>query len=107
MMQLKVNGNKYVFTRENGEVVEFNHLEIAFLAFEFRKMEWIVELECEIDSNIDNLDFSQMSREEFLEDCLETLKFRWECNTIGNNSIDYQEIVVDEAEDSGIWRDEE
>lgn len=105
MMKFTTNENGMEFTRNNGEVVKFDPLEVAFLAFEFQKLEWTSELEFEIDSNIDNLDFSKTSREEFLNDCLETLKFRWECNTIGNNSIDYQEIVFDEAEDAGIWRD--
>ena len=106
MLQLKVNGNKYEFTRENGEVVEFNPIEINFITRQLERNKWLENIEFYIDSYKENFDFTEISREEFIDQCMDTLEDRWVSDTIGDN-IDYQELVVDEASNAEIWRDEE
>lgn len=104
MMKFDVNGTRYAFTRSNGEVVEFNPVEISFISHEIQKHHWRVELEYEVDSNIDNLDFSEMSKEELIDYCIDELERRWENDTL-DAEPDYQEIIFDSAQENEIWRD--
>ena len=77
--------------------------EISFIEHALEQNAWKAELEMEIDSNDDSLDFGEISKADFLDLCMDEMESKWECQTLFDNP-DYQEIVFDVANENGIWR---
>ena len=104
-MEFVVNGARYLFTRDDGEVVEFNPVEISFIDHQLERHHWRVELDLEIDSNVECLNFSKMSRDELIDCCMEELEEKWKDNDL-DSEPDYQEIVFNNAQENKMWRDD-
>ena len=94
----------FTFTRDNGEEVLFSYKEINFIEYELEKLSWRSGMEDQIEYDEDDIDFSEISKEEFLDLCMEDLESRAENMTLGND-IDYGGIVFDVAQENGMWRD--
>lgn len=84
--------------------VFFSPAEIGFIEHSLERNAWQSGIAEQVEYDEDNLDFSTITREEFIDMCDDELQNRWEiCSDIGDP--DYGGIVFDVAQENGIWRD--
>lgn len=99
------NMEQHVWEFANGtKIVKLTPAEVSFIDHALERNHWENEIDLEIDSNEDSLDFDEMPRDELLDLCMEELEDKWESGNLDNDP-DYQSIVFEVAEDNGIWRD--
>lgn len=103
-MKFHINGNGYVFERNNGEMVKLSNIELGFLSHESEKIKWRNGILDGIDADIDNLCFTDVTMEELVEECMADIEDDWELDD-GFCDPDYSEYVFDNAQIMGIWRD--
>ena len=103
-MEYGWNGKFWVF--KNGDkVVELTPVEVAFLEHAFERNTWEYEIEMEIDNEEDNINLDVMTREEFVNACIDDLESKYELGIL-ENKPDYQCVVFDVAQEIGIWRND-
>ena len=102
-MSLSFNNGVWEFVSENRTIL-LTPAEISFLAHSLERSAWEAEISLEIDSNEDNIDFSEVTKDELVDACLDELESKWELGTL-NNEPDYQCVVFDVAQENGWWRD--
>lgn len=95
---------KFINNEKPAHEIFFSPEEISFIGHALERVGWKSNIDIEIDNNYDNIDFENMSRDEFMDLCMDELESKWECGML-NNEPDYQEIVFDVAQENGIWRD--
>ncbi len=66
-------------------------------------MEWRGNIEEAIDDDEDRYDFSKISREAFVDMCIDDMQEKYECCSLGEP--DYSDIVFGVAEDNGVWKE--
>lgn len=71
---------------------------------EFRKDKWYRGIEYAIEHNANNLCFDEMSRSEFMMECIQEIEDR--LNDGWNNYEDYDGVVFSVAESNNVWRDD-
>lgn len=79
--------------------------EAQFIAKALKRQQWRYDIENQIEYDEDNLDFSETSRNEFIDMCLEDIDARIEIYGVDNYEPNIEEIVFDVAQDNDIWRD--
>ena len=99
------NGTGYVFTRDNGEQIEFTPVEIGFVFHEMERCYWRGNIENAIERCIEQFDFDKMDEDEFVQCCLDELESKWE-NDMLDDDPDFDEVVFEIAQDNGIWRND-
>lgn len=105
MMNLTWVAEKASWKFNNGErELFFSPEEISFIEHAMERVGWEASLEEQIDYDSDNLDFSSISRDEFVRLCVDEMQSRWE-NSDNYGEPDYGGIVFDIAQDNEIWRD--
>ena len=103
-MALTYNEKKAVYEFANGtRIVQLTPAEVSFISHALERNNWAYEIDMEIESNEECIDFSAISREEFHDLCLEELESRWGNGWL-NCDPDYQCIVFDVAQEQKIWR---
>lgn len=101
-----VRTNNGLMLRREGEEFTLTSAEIYELQSHFRKLDWRSSIEERIDMDEEYLDFSKMSREEFVEECLAEAEEKWEYYfEFGEETLN--DIVYEKAQELEIWRDEE
>ena len=104
-MTLKYNDIENVWEFFNGaETIRLSAVQISFLSHEFERHGWEYGIEDEIDLCSDSIDFSEISREEFVDMCMDEMQSKWEIGYL-NTEPDYEQVVFGVAEENGIWRD--
>ena len=104
MKLVYVDDGKYELRDDSGRLLNvLTHEECNCIAEYFRHSEWRGNLEEAIDEDEDQYDFSEISREEFLDMCIEDMQEKYECCSLGEP--DYADIVFGVAEDNGIWKE--
>ena len=79
--------------------------EVNFIVQSRERERWGYDISDQIEYDEDNLDFSETTRNEFIDMCLEDIDARIEIYGVDNYEPDIEEIVFDVANDNGIWRD--
>ena len=104
-MKLTYMGNReYELRDDNGRLLEtLTHEECYCIAEYFRHQEWRGNLEDAIDDDEDRYDFSRISRDEFLDMCVDEMQRMYEECLLGEP--DYYDIVFGVAEDNEIWKE--
>lgn len=103
-MTLTYNEQKAVWEFINGEKkLELTGSELGFISHQVERNGWADCIESEIDQDEDNLIFENMSRDEFIDLCLDELESKWENMTL-DNEPDYEGVVFDVANENGVWR---
>lgn len=96
--------NSYILTRDDGSDVELSGAEMQTIQTYLRQNGWRSEVEEWIDMESDCYDFSEMPREDFVEEVLSELEDRWQNGfSFGENTV--QDATYKTAKDNGIWRD--
>ena len=101
--EVNANGTGYVFTRDNGEQIEFTPLEINFVFHAMERGYWRSNIENAIELYCECLDFDEIYEDEFIQYCLDELNSKWECGTLESDP-DFEKLVIDLAHENGIWR---
>lgn len=102
-MKIECIGNQYKLTRSDGSVITLAWNEMNCIEEYIRHRAWRSNLEDEIDDNEGNLDFSEISRDAFVDLCIDEMQSKYECCDLGEP--DYSGIVFGVAEDNDLWRD--
>lgn len=98
----------FTFTRDNGENVKLSHYEMEFIDIERRKNVWRYGFDRQIHDDEDFLCFDEISREEFIEMCVEDVDVERDLFGRANNPYkepEYADIVFNVAQENDIWRD--
>lgn len=96
--------NSYIMTRDDGSNVELSGAEMQMIQTYLRQNGWRSEVEEWIDMESDCYDFSEMTREEFVEEVLSELEDRWQNGfCFGESTV--KDTTYETAKDNGIWRD--
>jgi len=99
-----VNFNNYELRDEQGRLLnQLTYNECQCIAEYFRHSEWRGNLEEAIDEDPDQYDFSKISRDEFLDLCIEEMQRQYENCSLGEP--DYSDIVFSTAEENDIWKE--
>lgn len=80
-----------------------DHSECYCIAEYFRHSEWRGNLEDAIDEDESQYDFDKISRDEFLDMCIEEMQRKYEECLLGEP--DYADVVFSVAEENGIWKE--
>ena len=107
MMELTQMDYGYAFTQENGNVVALTWKEFNFLAQEMEKMRFRDKLkdEINIEDDFGNLDFSRISKEEFVSLCMDEALSKYEIYGDSFDSIDIEDLVFDLAQEYSVWKE--
>lgn len=96
--------HNYELLDDHGRLLNLlTHEECVCIVDYFRHSEWRGNLEEAIDKDPDQYDFSNISRDEFLDLCIEEMQRQYENCSLGEP--DYSDIVFSTAEDNGVWKE--
>lgn len=102
-MEIKRTESGYLLSRGD-ETFALTSLELGVIAHFIRKDEWRCQIEERIDMEEENFSFDNISREEFVEECVTEAENKWECCfSFGEETIN--DIVYDKAEEYEIWEE--
>lgn len=104
MMNLVSDEKGFTFTRESGEEVKFSYKEVNFIEHELTKNNWRNGIDEQIDYDEENIDFTEHSRDELINWCVDELESKFE-NSYDFGEPDYAEILFDIAQDNGMWKE--
>ena len=102
-MEIHNKNGKYIFTKQDGTQIDLNYIEVNFIEEFIRHNMWRANLEDTIDDDVDNYDFSEISRDEFVGLCIDEMQSKYEVCELGEP--DYSKITFSVAEENEIWRD--
>ena len=107
MMELKEMDYGYAFTQENGKVVAMTWKEYNFLQQEMEKNKFRNKIAEQVDfeEEEDNLDFSRLTKEEFIDMCMDDAMSKYECYGDSFEDIDPSDIVFDIAQEQAVWKE--
>ena len=106
-MQIKYNEEdcSYTLTTNNRIVVRLSNAEMRQIEDYLRRNGWKSEIEEWIDDESDCYDFSEITREAFVEKCLLEIEYWWKCGNVdvlGPNTA--HDITIDIAKDCKVWK---
>ena len=106
-MQIKYNEEdcSYTLTTNNRIVVRLSNAEMRQIEDFLRKEGWKSEIEEYIDDESDCYDFSETTREAFVEKCLLEIEYWWKFESgydLGTNTI--HNITIQFAKDCKVWK---
>ena len=87
-----------------GKTYQLTWEELKEAYEEFRNDRWYCGIGYAIEHNADNLCFDEMSRSEFMMECIREIEDR--LNDDRNDYEDYDGIVFSVAESNNVWRDD-
>lgn len=102
-MELTYMENGYYQLNSENRTVLLTYGECKCIVDYFRRLGWRGMLNAAIDNDEDHYDFSKISREEFLDMCIEEIQWKYDAGTL--HEPEYDDIVFDMAEGNGVWKE--
>ena len=102
-MEIHGENGKYIFTKQDGTQIDLEWIEVNFIEKWLRHDSWRAKIHDAIDADADSYDFSEISREEFVNLCVDEMQSKYEAYELGEP--DYSEIAFSVAKENEIWRD--